>query len=125
MADHEEPALGQEDDQSHSGSTTTTASPPRTSGAFGINGMGDDALVDDNSGYEADADPNTSPVVADPNTSPVVPQPLVNPVATATVPEVDGGHAEYDKNATSSPQAAPRYVLLSNLLLVSSVTFLF
>ncbi len=117
--------LGSEDDQSHSGSTTTTASPPRTSGAFGINGMGDGALADDNSGYEGDADPNTSPVVADPNPSPVVPQPLTDRIATATVPEVEGGHAEYDKNATSSPQAAPRYVLLSNLFLVSSVTFPF
>ena len=117
--------LGPGDDQSHSSSTATTTSPPRTSGAFGINGMGDGALVDVSSGYEGDADPNTSPMVADPNTSPVVPQPLTNPVATATVPEVDGGHAEYDKNATSSPQAAPRYVLPLNLFLVSSVTFPF
>ena len=85
--------------------------------------MGDDALVDDNSGYEGDADPNTSPMVADPSTSPVVPQPMKDPVATATVPEVGEGHAEYDKKAKSSPQAAPRYVLLSNLFL-SSVTSL-
>ena len=83
--------------------------------------MGDDALVDDNSGYEGDADPNTSPMVADPS-SPVVPQPM-DPVATAAVPEVGEGHSEYDKKVTSSPQAAPRYVLLSNLFL-SSVTSL-
>ena len=84
--------------------------------------MGDDALVDDNSGYEGDADPNTSPMLADPSTSPVVPQPMNDPAATATVPEVEG-HTEYDKKAKSSPQAAPRYVLLSNLFL-SSVTSL-
>ena len=130
VADHDgEPVLGPEDDQSHSGSTTTTASPPRTSGAFGINGMGDGALVDDNSGYEADADPNTSPVVPQPLTAAGTPGNVhgsiragVDPVATATVPEVEEGHAEYDKNAIGSPQVAPRYVPLLNLYL-SSVTF--
>ena len=85
--------------------------------------MGDDALVDDNSGYEGDADPNTSPMLAEPSTSPVVPQPTKDPVATATVPEAEEGHTEYDKKAKSSTQAAPRYVLLSNLFL-SSVTSL-
>ena len=78
--------------------------------------------MDDNSGYEGDADPNTSPMLAEPSTSPVVPQPMNDPVATATVPEVGEGHTEYDKKAKSSPQAAPRYVLLSNLF--SSVTSL-
>ena len=121
VADHEEPAPGQRDDESHSSSTATTTSPPRTSGAFGINGMGDDALAYDNSGYEGDADPNTSPMLAEPSTSPVVPQPMSDPVVTATVPEVEEGHTERDKKAKSSPQAAPRYVPLSNLFL-SSVT---
>ena len=80
-------------------------------------------MVGDNSGYEGDADPNTSPMVADPSTSPVVPQPMMDPVATAAVPEVGEGHAEYDMNAIGSLQVAPRYVPLSNLFL-SSVTFL-
>ena len=84
--------------------------------------MGDDALVDNNSGYEGDADPNTSPMLADPSTSPMVPQPVNNPATTATVPEVGEGHIEYDKKAESSPQSAPRYVLVLNLFL--SVTFL-
>ena len=73
--------------------------------------------MDDNSGYEGDADLNTSPMLADPSTSPVVPQPMNNPVATATVPEEEEGHAEHDKKAESPPQVAPRYALSSNLFL--------
>jgi hypothetical protein len=119
VVDHNtEPVLGQEGSQSQSGSTTTTASPPRTSRMFGTNGTGDGAQVYDNSGYEADANPNTSPIVPQPMTATRTPggahsttRAGVDSVATTTVPRVEEEHTEYDEDMISPTQVAPRYVL--------------